>query len=1269
MSDGPHHRRPSQAAIIGHHEASSTRGRRHILPKANLWGMSAASEAPDEPSEDILAEDPEQEEVEDTPQVSWWEKAKHDVLQQTLPGTVPLLTVVRAATCVFIFGGICIAYGLALLISANAVQEIELDYTSIPGDANGVVTMRTIVQNEMKAPVYVHYRLGKVYQNHRVYITSVNTDQLKGGSNMAKGDLDSCTDWRTADDEPARFGEVDTRVLYPCGLIARSVFKDTFYLSVKNSTGAVAELEVDQSPERVTPKPQVVTKNPELADLVQTSQFYRTHNFWLLEEFPPQVCVPANSSTVPIPTRVARTTTTDLDGNVVEMADCDFTSDPPSCNFDPPCSSLPGHETRENPAGWGLENAHFKNWMITPLVPDFQKKWGVIDRTLQPGDEITVYVQSVWDALSFGGSKSLILSTANWQGGRNRMLGGGLIICGALYVAWGLYILSRDKSKHRQIGGVQYFHFHEKGPAMIAKLQQQQQQAGEAAAAAVSVGMPEFSNEGWVFEASEPSAAIADAVERDDIEKKLPFDRRWIPDMIFSGAHLTISCPTAGVNILFDITEALAAVAEWHQGVPAADDGLLGRVPSEKWRELGERCPRQVRVAAAQNWHPDTSNPDVHVLSPSNNNDNPQLPKADWTYTTAYAGTFNGPWAVEEIDDPAGCLPLGQLTDRSLPILWFSQVCLWEDELADNGSSKYIIRLRVMPGFWYVLASFLLRVDGVLVRLVETRLFHRFGTKEVIRNWTWRERRLDGPGAAPSRVKVEAAVAQGLVGCEGLAEDEGSLCFEGLLQTSGSRTENSSAKTGEDVQPIVFLWRSFRSASFNVKLGFLVTFLIKFSQSIWTGIPMLGYLYTITGGSNTMVGVFSSVQGLTCLACAPLAGIVADNISKPDLMRGLGFLGIFNIGMNFALFLTDQLWIAYPSYILWGTFTAFSETTLSTLIADGMSTGNRAPLESLRWTLAQLATASGPILNALILSLAGNTWTLPCLKKVLLFGSSCAIFGMVADMFFRKEDAKGGAKVATKAVCEDNPNELVEVTIPFTHRTKLIRSYTNSICIVCAILGQDVITALGSGMSVQYFQLWFKNDYGVDPRTLAILNVVTTLTVAFMTYAVTNELATRFGTVKVVVTIRLTAVLLLWAMVIVRPIGILLVLYVIRMAFMNCSRPVFRAMLMDHTPRKDRGKVNAVDMVRMFSWSGSAAIGGLLVDHWGYRFNFIVTGLVHCCGLLCVFSLNFFHHTYHGKLSKDSETRVDRIQSEDLENDVFQATPRSLDEPHYYARK
>lgn len=50
-----------------------------------------------------------------------------------------------------------------------------------------------------------------------------------------------------------------------------------------------------------------------------------------------------------------------------------------------------------------------------------------------------------------------------------------------------------------------------------------------------AVVMPQFFTEGWSFETSEPSAAIADAVERDEIEKKLPSHRRWIPDMVFSG--------------------------------------------------------------------------------------------------------------------------------------------------------------------------------------------------------------------------------------------------------------------------------------------------------------------------------------------------------------------------------------------------------------------------------------------------------------------------------------------------------------------------------------------------------------------------------------------------------------------------------------------------------------------------------------------------------------------------------------------------------------
>ena len=58
------------------------------------------------------------------------------------------------------------------------------------------------------------------------------------------------------------------------------------------------------------------------------------------------------------------------------------------------------------------------------------------------------------------------------------------------------------------------------------------------------------------------------------------------------------------------------------------------------------------------------------------------------------------------------------------------------------------------------------------------------------------------------------------------------------------------------------------------------------------------------------------------------------------------------------------------------------------------------------------------------------------------------------------------------------------------------------------------------------------------------------------------------------------------------PVQVLMGVHLLRMALANCTRPLMRSVLMDAVPRHHRGKVNAVDSVRMFSWSGSAAVGG-----------------------------------------------------------------------------
>jgi hypothetical protein len=82
-----------------------------------------------------------------------------------------------------------------------------------------VCTLQFDIPNDIGPPVYLYYRLTNFYQNHRRYVKSLDTDQLKGHfvHNSTIHDS-SCNPIKTNHDGIA---------YYPCGLIANSVFNDT----------------------------------------------------------------------------------------------------------------------------------------------------------------------------------------------------------------------------------------------------------------------------------------------------------------------------------------------------------------------------------------------------------------------------------------------------------------------------------------------------------------------------------------------------------------------------------------------------------------------------------------------------------------------------------------------------------------------------------------------------------------------------------------------------------------------------------------------------------------------------------------------------------------------------------------------------------------------------------------------------------------------------------------------------------------------------------
>lgn len=83
-----------------------------------------------------------------------------------------------------------------------------------------VCTLQFVIPEDMGPPVLFYYRLTNFYQNHRRYVKSLDTDQLKGTA-VSKGVIGggSC--------DPLRLGDTG-KPYYPCGLIANSLFNDSF---------------------------------------------------------------------------------------------------------------------------------------------------------------------------------------------------------------------------------------------------------------------------------------------------------------------------------------------------------------------------------------------------------------------------------------------------------------------------------------------------------------------------------------------------------------------------------------------------------------------------------------------------------------------------------------------------------------------------------------------------------------------------------------------------------------------------------------------------------------------------------------------------------------------------------------------------------------------------------------------------------------------------------------------------------------------------------
>merc|ERR1719210_1571006 len=64
---------------------------------------------------------------------------------------------------------------------------------------------------------------------------------------------------------------------------------------------------------------------------------------------------------------------------------------------------------------------------------------------------------------------------------------------------------------------------------------------------------------------------------------------------------------------------------------------------------------------------------------------------------------------------------------------------------------------------------------------------------------------------------------------------------------------------------------------------------------------------------------------------------------------------------------------------------------------------------------------------------------------------------------------------------------------------------------------------------------------------------------------------------------------------------------VLRTTMINSCMALRKSVMMDYVPKKDRAKWNSLDSITRFGWSGSAVLGGILVDSYGFSSTFLLT--------------------------------------------------------------
>lgn len=346
--------------------------------------------------------------------------------QQRLKAWQPILTPKSVIPLLLLLAVVFAPLGIAIIHTTYSVEHVEIDYshcekllsdnfvkvpskytahhfhgkntnpdfkwkaTSIKDDFGDTIKTCHIqfdLPRDLKPPLYMYYKLTNFYQNHRKYVESYDLEQLKGNAVSSDNLANKCSPLKTKGD----------KIVYPCGLIANSLFNDTI-----------------SSPVLLNAKTSSNNETYEMGDKDISWSSDRDHKYKKTEYKAKDIVPPPNWH---------------------KKFPHGYTE-----------KNIPNLQTWE----------HFQNWMRTAGLPSFYKLYGKNTTETMSSGTYQFSVEMNYPTSSFGGTKSVIITTSSIIGGRNMSLGIIYIIVATISLVLGIAFLIQHLVKPRRLADHNY---------------------------------------------------------------------------------------------------------------------------------------------------------------------------------------------------------------------------------------------------------------------------------------------------------------------------------------------------------------------------------------------------------------------------------------------------------------------------------------------------------------------------------------------------------------------------------------------------------------------------------------------------------------------------------------------------------------------------------------------------------------------------------------------------------------------------------------------